>query len=208
VSFFLTYHKKQYIQRSILSLLRSGIDCVSPTMQAPKTRLRAFTSKANKMNIWLLLFSSLLGDSSAFSDIRLHPSRTPSTVAAPTHQTRSYQQRHNPQRHNALSYPIGGPSFEQNKSWEELLTQVPKSTVDHDHITTFDKIIITASVGLAASAVYAMITLSSGSWRYFVAGGVCAATSHAIPTPIDVVKVSKNFTGFILHVAISYSMRF
>jgi hypothetical protein len=180
-------------------------------MQAPKTRIPAFTSKANKMNIWLLLFSSLLGDSSAFSGrlFILHPSRTPSIVlAAPTHQTRSYQQRNNPQRHNALSYPIGGPSFEQNKSWEELLTQVPKSTVDHDHITTFDKIIITASVGLAASAVYAMITLSSGSWRYFVAGGVCAATSHAIPTPIDVVKVSKNFTGFILHVAISYSMRF
>ena len=25
-------------------------------------------------------------------------------------------------------------------------------------------------------------------WRYFVAGGVCAATSHGITTPIDVVK--------------------
>ena len=25
-------------------------------------------------------------------------------------------------------------------------------------------------------------------WRYFVAGGICAATSHGITTPIDVVK--------------------
>jgi hypothetical protein len=181
-------------------------------MQAPKTRLRGFTSKANKMNIlWLLLFSSLLGDSSAFSGrlFILHPSRTPSIVlAAPTHQTRSYQQRHTPQRHNALLYTAGGPSLEQNKSWEELITQVPTPTADHENITTVDKIALTASVGLAASAVCAIITLSPGCWRYFVAGGVCAATSHAIATPVDVVKVSKNVTRFILHVAISYSMRF
>jgi hypothetical protein len=177
-------------------------------MQAPKTRLRAFTSKANKMNIWLLLFSSLLGDSSAFSGRLLHPSRAPSIVASPTHQTRSYQQRHNPQRHNALSYTAGDPSLQEKKSWEEVITQVPTPTVDHDHITTVDKISLTASVGLAASAVYAILILSPGCWRYFVAGGVCAATSHAIATPVDVVKVSKNFTRFILHVAISYSMRF
>ena len=25
-------------------------------------------------------------------------------------------------------------------------------------------------------------------WRYFAAGGICAATSHGITTPIDVVK--------------------
>ena len=25
-------------------------------------------------------------------------------------------------------------------------------------------------------------------WRYFVAGSICAATSHGITTPIDVVK--------------------
>lgn len=29
----------------------------------------------------------------------------------------------------------------------------------------------------------------SGSWRYYLAGGICASTSHAITTPIDVVKV-------------------
>ncbi len=33
----------------------------------------------------------------------------------------------------------------------------------------------------------------SGSWRYYLAGGICASTSHAITTPIDVVKVSTCF---------------
>eukprot|EP01038_Epipyxis_sp_PR26KG_P014288 gene14288-19168_t len=30
--------------------------------------------------------------------------------------------------------------------------------------------------------------LSSMDWRYFLAGGICAATSHGITTPIDVIK--------------------
>lgn len=37
--------------------------------------------------------------------------------------------------------------------------------------------------GAAASAGLKML-----DYRYFVAGGVCAATSHGITTPIDVVK--------------------
>lgn len=32
--------------------------------------------------------------------------------------------------------------------------------------------------------------ISSLDWRYFLAGGICAATSHGITTPIDVVKVN------------------
>jgi hypothetical protein len=30
--------------------------------------------------------------------------------------------------------------------------------------------------------------LANIDWRYFLAGGLCAATSHGITTPIDVVK--------------------
>lgn len=46
---------------------------------------------------------------------------------------------------------------------------------------------------LSSPAAYADtaagIAASKGvDWRYFVAGGVCAATSHGITTPIDVVK--------------------
>jgi solute carrier family 25 phosphate transporter 3 len=37
--------------------------------------------------------------------------------------------------------------------------------------------------GAAAGAGLKML-----DYRYFVAGGVCAATSHGIKTPIDVVK--------------------
>jgi len=42
--------------------------------------------------------------------------------------------------------------------------------------------------------IFVLLALTSLSqcyaidYRYFVAGGVCAATSHGITTPIDVVK--------------------
>jgi uncharacterized membrane protein (DUF2068 family) len=42
-----------------------------------------------------------------------------------------------------------------------------------------------------AFAFAALMSVSGpGAWRYFLAGGICAAVSHAITTPIDVVKVS------------------
>ena len=44
------------------------------------------------------------------------------------------------------------------------------------------------SAMLAASS--ALILLSGkGAWRYYLAGGICAAISHAVTTPIDVIKV-------------------
>ena len=42
-----------------------------------------------------------------------------------------------------------------------------------------------SSAGAAAAAVSALKNIDA---RYFVAGGVCAATSHGITTPLDVVK--------------------
>lgn len=52
--------------------------------------------------------------------------------------------------------------------------------------TFFAKIAVLFSV-----VVLAVLKISpSGSWRYYLAGGICASTSHAITTPIDVVKVS------------------
>ena len=49
---------------------------------------------------------------------------------------------------------------------------------------------VSADAGAAAAAANAGIkaTLKSLDYRYFVAGGVCAATSHGITCPIDVVK--------------------
>lgn len=44
---------------------------------------------------------------------------------------------------------------------------------------------------LFSLVVLAVLKMSpNGCWRYYLAGGICASTSHAITTPIDVVKVS------------------
>ena len=54
----------------------------------------------------------------------------------------------------------------------------------------FSLISITSSINSveAGAAGAAANGLKSLDYRYFVAGGVCAATSHGITTPIDVVK--------------------
>ena len=63
---------------------------------------------------------------------------------------------------------------------------------DEEKITKADKVSLTV-IGLAGLLAFSLLlTLSGpGSWRFFLAGGLCAASSHAIPTPIDVVKVSE-----------------
>uniref|UniRef100_A0A7S3P8N7 Uncharacterized protein n=1 Tax=Amphora coffeiformis TaxID=265554 RepID=A0A7S3P8N7_9STRA len=49
-------------------------------------------------------------------------------------------------------------------------------------------IIFPANSALASPAEGALAALKSLDYRYFVAGGTCAAFSHGITTPIDVVK--------------------
>eukprot|EP00956_Cyclotella_meneghiniana_P044506 scaffold320763_cov76-Cyclotella_meneghiniana.AAC.1 len=52
-----------------------------------------------------------------------------------------------------------------------------------------DKLAIAAITAFLFLAVGAISTYSpAGCWRYYLAGGICASTSHAITTPIDVVK--------------------
>lgn len=49
--------------------------------------------------------------------------------------------------------------------------------------------ILTASV---TACLFIMMKASGvGAWRYYLAGGVCAAISHAIPVPVDVIKTRK-----------------
>ena len=50
---------------------------------------------------------------------------------------------------------------------------------------------------LISFMTFALLILSgpSGAWRYYMAGGVCACASHAIATPIDVVKVRFNIAS-------------
>jgi hypothetical protein len=53
-----------------------------------------------------------------------------------------------------------------------------------------DKVaLIFMAVAMALAFAGLLSVTGPGSWRYFAAGGICAATSHAVTTPIDVVKV-------------------
>jgi hypothetical protein len=58
-------------------------------------------------------------------------------------------------------------------------------------ISPKDRALLVAMSAAVVAAFAALLSVSGvGAWRYFLAGGICAATSHAITTPIDVVKVS------------------
>jgi hypothetical protein len=76
------------------------------------------------------------------------------------------------------------------------LVLVPPARIEeipaHEHMTRKDQVLLAlASVG-AILAFTGLITISgAGGWRYYLAGGLCAAASHAIPVPIDVVKTRK-----------------
>mmetsp|Transcript_2714 Transcript_2714/g.3958 ORF Transcript_2714/g.3958 Transcript_2714/m.3958 type:complete len:463 (-) Transcript_2714:117-1505(-) len=64
-----------------------------------------------------------------------------------------------------------------------------KSTDDDETITRKDSITISlTAVGVILAFVGLISAGGPGAWRYYLAGGICAASSHAITTPIDVVK--------------------
>ncbi len=49
------------------------------------------------------------------------------------------------------------------------------------------------------SAFFVLIYISGpGQWRYYLAGGMCAAISHAITTPVDVIKVCMHVHLFLI----------
>lgn len=59
-----------------------------------------------------------------------------------------------------------------------------------DMVTLTDKVSMTVTATTVIVSFALLLKLSGpGAWRFFLAGGLCAAASHAIPTPIDVVKV-------------------
>jgi hypothetical protein len=71
---------------------------------------------------------------------------------------------------------------EQQISWDLVLNDTPV----HEHMSRKDQILLAlVSVG-SILAFTGLITFSGrGAWRYFLAGGICAAASHTIPVPID-----------------------
>ena len=77
---------------------------------------------------------------------------------------------------------------------KESQITVAQQVAVHDHMTTKDKSIITVTTVAAALGFVGLLKATGPEgWRYFLAGGICAATSHAITNPIDVVKVTKFF---------------
>jgi hypothetical protein len=85
---------------------------------------------------------------------------------------------------SALSHP------RPSSTWDSILTPAHQPNDQHDHVTALDKTFVVAFFGFAAAILAKFVMSSSpGSWRYFLAGGLCAASSHAIPTPVDVIKV-------------------
>lgn len=80
-----------------------------------------------------------------------------------------------------------GPAFSSIAAPSALAIATEQSAM-----TTVEKIRVATFLGCAASTFSAIVLKSSpGSWRFFLAGGLCAAISHTIPTPVDVVKTRK-----------------
>mmetsp|Transcript_27178 Transcript_27178/g.44922 ORF Transcript_27178/g.44922 Transcript_27178/m.44922 type:complete len:410 (+) Transcript_27178:174-1403(+) len=140
-----------------------------------------------KLSLILVVFCGFLPwQSSGF----VGSSRIGSRSASPTsllhlwHANKPTVQRKSTPK-NALSHPT-------RSSWDSILKPAHHPHGHHDHITVVDKTVVAGFFGFAA-VVLAKFIMSSppGSWRYFLAGGLCAASSHAIPTPVDVIKTRK-----------------
>jgi hypothetical protein len=57
--------------------------------------------------------------------------------------------------------------------------------------TRSNRVKVSIAISSLFTAFLLLISLSGpGQWRYYLAGGMCAAVSHAVTTPIDVIKVS------------------
>jgi solute carrier family 25 (mitochondrial phosphate transporter), member 3 len=58
----------------------------------------------------------------------------------------------------------------------------------HDRRSNIKSLLVTSCSGLLIASLLLMSLTRPGCWRYYMAGGICAAFSHAVPVPIDVVK--------------------
>lgn len=187
-------------------------------MKAQNTLCRNFSLSDRAAFVRILLFTTLLNNTLAFTGVRQlrATQRIDVNGARRIRQTPAYQRRRESHQYNPLkTSPLctaDGPFSELNDvppvSWDEAIAADSIKLEDTGSISTKDKAILIASVIFGLGVFSALLTVASiGSWRYFAAGGVCAAFSHAIPTPVDVVKVRYSSTThplWLVLVALTY----
>jgi hypothetical protein len=199
----LTKNKPYIIKRACRFFVRSR---PSSRKRLHLTTMRTSKARAGKRKMmrFVILSSTLMAGALAFHTAapELSARQTPRSAVTPINRTPSSQNwgKERKPRHiyHAIAWRQGTSEDNSSVSMEDIVIPTPYPTPDHDEITTVDIAVLTGTTTFAAISLFALITLSApGSWRYFLAGGICAATSHAIAVPIDVVKVGgRNFEQF------------
>lgn len=75
-------------------------------------------------------------------------------------------------------------------SWEMVVLAKPKVKRPSNPSRELAAAGLAAS-GMLSSLLWLISASEPGVWRYYLAGGLCAAISHSVPVPIDVVKTRK-----------------
>lgn len=99
---------------------------------------------------------------------------------------------HHQQQHQGLDIAATSAASDSVSKDEKKKKTSKKNKVQHaqNEITSADKAVLWTTVAGIVAAFAAVTQVSGpGAWKYYVAGGICAAFSHGITTPIDVVKV-------------------
>lgn len=95
------------------------------------------------------------------------------------------------QEGDSKKLPIGSSIFNPSSSL------IP---IEDIGLTAVDKFRIATLLVCTINTFLMMVfKLAPECWRFFLAGGVCAAISHTIPTPIDVVKTRKQIDPRLLN---------
>jgi len=71
----------------------------------------------------------------------------------------------------------------------------PQMTEETEKSSKNKKKVTFAVAGILATCIAVVFLSGPGAWRYYLAGGICAAISHAITTPVDVIKVRNTPTA-------------
>jgi hypothetical protein len=96
--------------------------------------------------------------------------------------------------HNNNHRTISSSSTNENQN------HTLSSTSTRLFMTTQEQITLTISTMVLLGALASLILISGqGAWRFYLAGGLCAAISHGITTPIDVVKVRRTHSDYLHH---------